>query len=453
MRASVAELSLLGCLALSASACSWSRFDDVTDNTPVVLLEKPSSLSDGFGVNLATATNGGQTSVLVGGATNLSAAALFELGNGDSPSTVSSDSGYCSAGDQACFLSSLTAGFANAHGPDQVHPLCFAVGSGVVGSGAGAQQGLVVRCSDRHEYALRMPPVAQDLLAISVAQNKPYDHPLATDRTDDPLLLASLPEKHLAWFYPANSSAFSELVLPVGAQVDDPSFGRSLAVLAVAGGRVLALGVPGKSEVFLWKTGDSPVSSYIGCLGGSNGLGRALAAGKVNTDGNDDLLVSDDSKVHVIDGAALFQLPETASSACSFSTLPAGALINSLGCGSTSIVTGCEKSEFGAALAVGDLDGDGDGEVIVGAPKMAVRGQENAGALLVYDADSGTNAAFVDAKFISSAESGDELGRSIVTPHVGKRDIIAAGAPGNGKAALFYCSALLAHGVAGPRCP
>ena len=46
-----------------------------------------------------------------------------------------------------------------------------------------------------------------------------------------------------------------------------------------------------------------------------------------------------------------------------------------------------------------------------------------------------------EAKFISSAESGDELGRSIVTPHLGKRDIIAAGAPGHGKAALFYCSA------------
>ena len=41
------------------------------------------------------------------------------------------------------------------------------------------------------------------------------------------------------------------------------------------------------------------------------GLGRALAAGKVNADGNDDLVVSDDTRVHAIDGAALFQLPET----------------------------------------------------------------------------------------------------------------------------------------------
>jgi len=46
-----------------------------------------------------------------------------------------------------------------------------------------------------------------------------------------------------------------------------------------------------------------------------------------------------------------------------------------------------------------------------------------------------------------------ELGRSIVTPRVGKRDIIAAGAPGHGKAALFYCSSLLPPGAAGSRCP
>ena len=448
MRASLPSLTLLAAFAFGTSACSWSRFDDIIDNSPVVLLDKPNSMKSGFGNTLSTATNGGQTELLVGGTPNVSGAALFDVGNQDSPGTSASDVGYCTGGDHACFLSSLTAGFANASAPDQVRPLCFAVGSGTV-----VKQGLVVRCQDAHEYTLDMPPAAQDLLAISIAKNLPHDHPMASDRTDDPLLLASLPELHLAWFYPAKNRVFSELAFPEGAQVDDPSFGQSLAVLAVEGGHVLALGVPGKSQVFLWKTDADSKASYIGCLGAIHGMGRALAAGKVDRDRNDDLVVSDDSNVHVIDGAALFELPETASSECSFSSLPPRALLDSFGCGSTSSLSGCEKSEFGAAVAVGDLDGDGDGEVIVGAPKMTVRSEENAGALLVYDAETSTAGAFVDAKFISSAESGDELGRSIVTPHLDKRDIIAAGAPGNGKAALFYCSALLAPGAAGSRCP
>jgi len=448
MRARLPRLSLLGCLLFSASACSWSRFDDVTKNAPVVLLEKPDSMNGGFGVSLSTVTNDGQTELLVGGTVSVSGAALYDLGQEDAPGTKATDTGYCTGDSGPCSLSSLTAGFANASGPDRARPLCFAVGSGALTN----KQGLVVRCQDFTEYTLGMPQAAQDLLAASIVQNKPRDFPMATDRTDDPVLLASLPEKHLAWFYPVKSTAFSELLVPSGVDVADPSFGRALAVLAVAGGRVLALGVPGKSEVLLWKSDGSANSSYIGCLAGAPGLGRALASGNVAGDVSDDLVVSDDTHVQVIDGSVLFGLPQTDSGECGLSAKIPQAVFDGFDCGSSKNVAECEKSEFGATLAVGDLDGDGAGEVIVGAPKMPVNGKENAGALLVYELNP-SGAALVDTRVMSSAEAGDELGRSIVTPHVGKRDIIAAGAPGHGKAALFYCSALLPSGAAGSRCP
>jgi len=438
-------------LGLLGVGCSWSRFDDLTENSPVVLLEKPDSMNNGFGVSLATATNGSQSQVLVGGTVTTTGAALYELGSEDAPNTRTSDANYCSGNGKPCFLSSLTAGFANAQGPDRLHTLCYAVGTGAV-----VKQGLVMRCQDASEYTLDMPPPAQELLASSIAQNQPaHDYPLATDRTDNPVLLSSLPEKRLAWFYPEQSTSFSALPLPEGLAVDDASFGRSLAVLAVDGGRVLAVGVPGQSRVLLWKVSAGAAASYIGCLGGRNGLGRALAAGRVDADASDDLVISDDTQVRALDGESLFGAAETESTECD--AIPAAGNEGALGaweCGSTrDDVNGCEGSDFGAALAVGDLDGDGDGEVIVGAPKMTVRGQKNAGALLIYDAEPEPASAPVEVRFMSSAEPGDELGRSIVAPHAGKRDIIAAGAPGHGKAALFYCSSLIPHGAAGARCP
>jgi len=443
-----AQSAWLGLLALCASACSWSRFDDVTSNAPIVLLDKPGSMKQGFGVSLATAKNADQVEVLVGGGIGVSGAALYEIGTGESPSTTSIDTGYCTGSTAPCYLSSSLAGFPAATGPDHTRPLCFAVGAGTV-----TGQGIIFRCQDASEYDVDIPADAKAALEFAINMAQPDDFPLAADHTDTPSLLASSPTARAAWFYPAQSIDFSELKAPKGVPTDDDSFGKTLAVLSVGDGRVYAVGVPNKNEVLLWKSDGSAASSYIGCLGGTPGFGRALTSGKVNRDDAADLVVSDNVDVDVIDGQALFDLPETSSTDCGFASLPPGALIDSFGCGSNHSFSGCADSEFGAALAVGDLDGDGDGEVIVGAPSMTVRGQSSAGVLLVYDAENSSDSSFEDAKFISSADQGDQLGRSVTTASIDGRDIIVAGAPGGGKAAIFYCSALLPPGAAGSRCP
>ena len=107
------------------------------------------------------------------------------------------------------------------------------------------------------------------------------------------------------------------------------------------------------------------------------------------------------------------------------------------------------------AVGIGDLDGDGDGEVVVGAPNMTVRHTSNAGALLIYDAEESDKSKIYDFKdiaFLSSAEEDDRLGSSIALPAIEGRQILAAGAPGHGKTALFYCPSFLPDDKAGPRC-
>jgi hypothetical protein len=358
-------------------------------------------------------------------------------------------------GPDTCASISKPVGLGLAQGPGDQYEFCFISGLGASDTGTG----LLLRCLDDTQFELPVPEVVDEEIIQTMLRNNELPQNsvmLAADRMWAPAVAAGVPSLATAFYYAPLSRNPVALDVPDGNP--DASYGSAVAVLANASDdeRVIAVSAPDAGQVWLYKTeqdGNDSLGVPVGCLGGITGLGRTLASGRVDEDEFDDLLIADDKNVSVVSGQVLSQLPTSSMAACSLASLPEGGLLASFSCGSIKGVSGCGGSRFGATLAVGDLDGDGDGEVVVGAPNMTARGESNAGALIIYDAEGDEPHAFSEVLFSSSLEANDHLGATLATPNLGDRHIIAAGAPGGGKTLLFYCSELFSgSGEGSKRC-
>ena len=453
MRSSLCVPLLLGVVN---AGCSWTRYDDIVENSPIALLNRPKEIPGGFGSSLATGRVKDQVTLLVGGGALNSGASEFALGTADAPSLDARDSGHCMGGPTPCYFSNSPVALNGANTPGMKRDLCFVDGAGT----ASGQDGIVVRCTDDVEYTLDIPELAFELLDFSLKFGQPTLFRFGADRGPDPGLLATADEESVVWYYPPLTRDFVELPnLGDSKQRWTKNVPRNLTIARVGDGRLLAVAEPQAGTVRLFFAPDGTDPSYIGCLGGTAGFGRSFATGPVLADDSDDeLVIADDSLVYVFDGAKLATLVPTTASDCTLGALPEGTLVTSFTCGSTKNISGCEASEFGAALGVGDLDGDGDGEVVVGAPAMTVRHVDRAGAALIYDVEAPEGGAsddlfrLKDIAFLSSADEDDQLGRSISLPEIDGRHLLAAGAPGSNKVALYYCPSFLPKELAGPRC-
>lgn len=113
----------------------------------------------------------------------------------------------------------------------------------------------------------------------------------------------------------------------------------------------------------------------------------------------------------------------------------------------------CPEAAFGASFAIGDLNGDYIGDLLVGAPGATVQGKLQAGAVIVYLGTTRSDAGelrFEPPVLVKHPKpaTGARLGSSVTALATGDafhpRDELIAGAPGNddesGTVTAFLCT-------------
>lgn len=436
-------LSAVSVALLSTSGCMWDRFDELRATAPLEALKVPRGQEQSFGGVLSALNFKNRAVVLVSGLAGESPAASFDLGLEEDPQLEPADGKHCESDLDArrCVTIEQSASLPRARAPSKtVRDFCFVSGIGR----AGKVEGLWTRCLDTYEFAYPLPKdLEAHLLTPFRNGKKPPIVRLSTDRTEAPLLLAGAPGAGRAWYYESLGNKPIDLKPPGEVGGD---YGASLAVLHGEDASVLAVGGPGASSVWLFRVKGSEVET-LGCLGGPEKFGRALGAGDVDGDGAPDLVVSDASRVSVFSGAVLGELEATSDATCSLASLPEGGLITSISCGSGPETSDCGRSEFGQVVLTANLDGKGGDEIVVGAPKMTVRGVSEVGAVLVYDAEG----KWLDTQVLSSASQDAHFGSAIVRVAQKERDVLVVGAPGNQTTSIAYCASVMGTDVS-PRC-
>lgn len=306
----------------------------------------------------------------------------------------------------------------------------------VTGVESGGRDGLPVRCGSG-DVTLAIPDWSL-LTETNIGAWR-----LAADLGTSPLLAVASPREARAWYYPPGTTMTVELT--PGADPPPPEFASDVAVMRLGSDRFSSrlVAISALDEVWLFRVGfpEPETSIRIGCLGDRPGFGRHLASGDIDGDGFDDLVVADAEFVTVFSGGALAMIGEQDSPGCSLASLPASAVLASVSCASGGLTSRCLDAEFGASLAVADLDGDLDGELLVGAPGMAVAGEQR-GAVLVYDAEGVSPHTLTEVVTSDSLVMGARFGASLAVVRGPRTDAIVVGAPAAGTVYLTTCFSL-----------
>ncbi len=436
-------------LAWAVSGCTWTRFDDVTDNPPVERLDAPNGTAS-LGLSMTTYPTAEGTTLAV---TATDRVALFDLGTGTEPSQTATTTQSC-AGDNSCLLTRHLVGLRAE--PMTANLGCVAYGLGIPKDSSGSplldasgkpRVELWLYCEDSKRSSLQLPQKLSDWFPSNPVNAQTIVEFATTRHSGTQPLVAAMPDANEVWFYNGTDADPVELPqLPNG-----QSAVQSLAIVSSSTGHVVAAGSSNPADTVWFYQIDSGATPLLtSCIQGPPQFGRLLATGKFDTDDIDDLLVADATTVYLIAGSSLVALPPNSTPTCT--SIDSAQVIAKVGCSGLTDLDGCGGQPFAAAIAAANLDGTAPDELIVGAPNTIVRGENAAGAVFIYQL-SGSTFDVKGGLYVSSAAAGDRLGTSLAAAPVGKVDAVMAGTPGDNSVMAFYCNSLLPAESKSARCP
>ncbi|MBI2897238.1 MAG: FG-GAP repeat protein [Deltaproteobacteria bacterium] len=392
--------------ALLLAGCWPPSFLDYQDDAPVQVIERPKSFPlESFGstmLALAEDIDGVRQERLLVGSNAESPVFSFALSDGDVilPSEFET-ARLCDAetrtGDEPCVGASVGSAIARVDVWGQGE-LCAAIG--------GTGDKMVVAC-ERVAAAKRYEGSTNSQFGVSVAGIPNEERVLVGSKEDGAFVVQRSSDERVA-------------VDAGDCEVSASGFGR--AVAAAEG--FWAVGSTGTQILLV-----EPDGAGFALLEVPDGAGATLAVGDVVGDETVDLVSGGAGEVRIWDGDDLAGAEDCDDVAPAESLTCKDYSARSIECG----------GEFGASLAIGDINDDGAADLLVGDPSATVSGHGRAGTAFVYDGDElGPVAA--DALTDSQPEDDAEVGRSVAVGSVLGRGEAVAGS--RGEVFFFFCSDL-----------
>lgn len=424
--------------ALLSSGCNPLAFNDIEDEAPVIALTAP----DGFGVP----GFGSRIATWEGSIGGVRVSRLGVTAGVDSPYAV------YAFWDQTNELQAT--GGTLFDDCDEDNDMCpLGSGSDLVGASNWRDDQMCVMVAGSRDGAIRIQcetggnifETVRGMAGISLGES------MAAFPSGDPLAVIALgapTDGATGRVYILPDASTSPIGLDLGASGagSGARLGDRLAAGRIAGGRALIATTATEQDLVVVAAVDRDLSGVVVaevllCLDSTEaGFGDAIWLGDVIEDGTPELFVGGHGRVEMY--SRLGSL--AAGTGCMGGAAPPAD--RTFTCPSSADVPCDGMSNFGAAVTTGDFDGDGDGDVLIGAPNVTVDGKMNAGAAFIFPG-ADPNPAGAATLVVSDPKNNEVLGSEVaaVTSLIGRpgeRDEPVVAAPGNDVVYVFLCSGL-----------